>query len=99
MCVCVDVLLLLLCCCCFFVFVFGGGCFEVRFVGVQRGFLSERKGKVIPYRGAEDGKGTGGNSRKSGTRGLEDEFQKQNGEYGRVCKVADSHTDKTEQRA
>ena len=26
---------------------------EVRFVGVQRGFLSERKGKVIPCRRAE----------------------------------------------
>ena len=45
-------------------------CFEVGFEGVQRGFLSDRKGKVIPYRGAEDGKGTGTNRRKSGTRDL-----------------------------
>ena len=30
-------------------------CLEVRFERVQRGFLSERKGKVIPCRGAEGG--------------------------------------------
>ena len=40
-------------------------CLEVRCEGVQRGFLSERKWKVIPCREAEDGKGTGTNSGKS----------------------------------
>ena len=35
--------------------VLGGKCLEVRF-GVQRRFLSERKGKDIPCRGAEDQK-------------------------------------------
>ena len=39
---------------------------EVRFEGVQRGFPSERKGKVIPCRGAEDRKGAGTDSGKSG---------------------------------
>lgn len=29
---------------------------DVGFEGVQRGLLLERKGKVIPHRGAEDGK-------------------------------------------
>ena len=32
---------------------------EVRYEEAQRGFLSQRKGKVIPCRGAEDGKGAG----------------------------------------
>ena len=41
--------------------------------GVQRGFLSERKGKVIYCRGAEDRKGAGTNSEESGTRHLEAE--------------------------
>ena len=45
-------------------------CVEVEFERVPRGFLSERKGKVIPCRGAEDGKGTGTNNGKSGTRNL-----------------------------
>ena len=43
-------------------------CAPVRFEGVQRGFLSERKGKVIPGRGAEDEKGAGTNSAKCVTR-------------------------------
>ena len=47
--------------------------FEVGSEGGQRGFLSERKGKVIPCRGTEDRKGTGTNSRKSGAGDLEAE--------------------------
>ena len=31
-------------------------CLQVRFEGVQRGFLLERKGKVIPCRRAKDRK-------------------------------------------
>ena len=42
----------------------------VSFEGVLRGFLSERKGKVIPCRGPEDRKGAGSSSRKSGARTL-----------------------------
>ena len=49
------------------------GCLELRFAGVQREFLSERKGKVIPCRWAEDRKVTGTNSGKSGTRNPEAE--------------------------
>ena len=49
------------------------GCLELRFEGAQRGFLSERKGKVYPCRGAEDRKGAGTNSGKSGTRNPEAE--------------------------
>ena len=45
--------------------------FLVGFEGFQRGFLSERKGKDIPCRGAEDGNGSGAESGKSGTRTLE----------------------------
>ena len=40
-------------------------CLEVRFERVQRGFLSEGK-EVSPCRGAEDRKGMGTNSGKSG---------------------------------
>ena len=36
-------------------------CFEIKFEGAKRGFLSERKGEVIPCRGANDGKCTGTN--------------------------------------
>ena len=80
-----------------FFFFLGGGCFKVGFERVQRGFLSERKGKVNPCRGAEDGIGTRTNSGKSNTRNLETEYQRQSGECGRVCKFEDSHGDKTEQ--
>ena len=37
-------------------------CLEVRPETIQRGFLSERKGKVVPCREAEDRKGAGTNS-------------------------------------
>ena len=52
--------------------------FEVGHEEVQRGFLSDRKGKVIPHRGVEDmetnnGTGMGINTAKSGTRNLETE--------------------------
>ena len=46
-------------------------CFQVGFEGVQRGFLSERKGKDIPCREAEEDKSSGTESGKSGTRNLE----------------------------
>ena len=54
--------------------------FEVGSEGGQRGFLSERKGKVIPCRGTEDRKGTGTNSRKCYTRNLEAESIKRRAE-------------------
>ena len=47
--------------------------FTVGFQSVQRGFLSERKGKIVPFRGAEYGKGTRTNSGKSDTGNLEAE--------------------------
>ena len=40
---------------------------------IQRVFLSERKGKVIPCRRTEDGKGTGSEGGESGARNLEAE--------------------------
>ena len=41
-------------------------------------------------------KGAGTNSGESGARNQEPrEYQKQSGEYGRVCKIEDSHRDKT----
>ena len=40
-------------------------CLEVWFEGVQRGLLLERKGEVIPCRGAKNRKGTGTNCGKS----------------------------------
>ena len=40
---------------------------------VQRGFLSERKGKIIPCLWTEDRKGAGTNSGESGARNLEAE--------------------------
>ena len=45
--------------------------FQVSFEGVQRGFLSERKGKVIPCRWTGNAKGAGTNSGESGARNLE----------------------------
>ena len=48
-------------------------CLEARFKRVQRGFLSERKGKVIPCRGATDRKGVETTSGKSGMKNLEAE--------------------------
>ena len=47
--------------------------FKVGFEWVQRRFLSARKGKVIPGRGTEDGKGTKTNSGQSASRNLEAE--------------------------
>ena len=47
--------------------------FEVGLERVEIGFLSERKGKVISFRGAEDGKDTGTNCGKSSTENAEDE--------------------------
>ena len=40
---------------------------------IQRMFLSERKGKVIPCRRTEDRKGTGSKGGESGARNLEAE--------------------------
>ena len=74
-------------------------CLEVKSEEVQGRLLSERKGKVIPCRGAEAKKGTRTDSagKKSGTENLETEsigYEKKSGEYGKVCKVEDSHKDK-----
>ena len=52
--------------------------FVVEFEGVQRQFLSERKGEVIPWIGAEDGKS---NSGKSDTRNLEAGYLQRQREY------------------
>ena len=60
-------------------------CLEFRFEGVQRGFLSERKGKVIPCRGAEDRKGAGTSSGKSGTRNQENGSSKSRAESTGGC--------------
>ena len=46
---------------------------EVRSEGVQREFLSERKGTAIPCRVTEDRKGAGTNSGESGVGNLEAE--------------------------
>ena len=43
----------------------------VRLDGVQRGFLSERKTKVIPCKWTKDRKGAGTNGEKSGRRNFE----------------------------
>ena len=58
---------------------------EVRFEGVQRGFLTVRMWKVIPCRGAEDKNGAGTNSGKSGTRDLESESVKSRAESRGGC--------------
>ena len=47
-------------------------CLRVRLECVHIGFLWERKGKVVPFRGAEV-KGAGTNSGKSGSRNLDAE--------------------------
>lgn len=48
-------------------------CFEFEFVGVQRAFLSERKGKVMPCTGSEDKKKHGNREWNRGARDLEAE--------------------------
>ena len=48
-------------------------CLYVRFEGVERRFQFEKKGKVIPHRGAEDRKGTKTNSGKFAMKNLEAE--------------------------
>ena len=62
--------------------------------GVQTEFLSERKVKVIPCKGAGDRKGAGTNSGKSCRQNLE--FQKPSGEYGKVCKVVDTQSQRSD---
>ena len=71
--------------------------FEVTFESVQRGFLSERKGKVTQCRWTENRKGAGTKSGESGARNLEAESIRSRAEYVRVCKVEDSHGDKMDQ--
>ena len=70
-------------------------CLEpVRFEGVQRGgSVGEKRGRSCNH---VDGPKTEKALKptveiKSGTRNLEADSQKQSGEYGRVCKVEDSH--------
>ena len=48
-------------------------CFYIIFEWVQRGFLSERKGKVIPCRWTKNRNGAGTNSGESSARNLETE--------------------------
>ena len=60
-------------------------CFEAGFEGVPRGFLSDRKEKVILCRGAEDKKGTDTNSGKSGMRNLEAESIRRRAERTGGC--------------
>ena len=59
--------------------------FEVGSEGVEREFLSERKGKVIPCGGTDDRKVTGTNSGKSGTRNLEAESTESRAESTGGC--------------
>ena len=63
---------------------------EVRFEEYQRGCLLERMVKIIPCKGPENGKGAGTNwnvwYKESGSW----EYQKQRGEYKKVCKVDNS---------
>ena len=93
-------------------------CFYITLERVQRGFLSERKGKVMPCRWTKNEKGAGTSSGESGAQNLEAEsirsragstggrvklktiieIRQQSGEYGRVCKVEDSHRDKIAER-
>ena len=47
--------------------------------------MSERKGKVIPYRGTEDRKGAGNNSGKSGARYLQGESIRSRAESTEGC--------------
>ena len=60
----------------------------------ERVFVGEEE-EAHSCTGTEDRKGGRVWSEESGDR----EYQKQSGEYGRVCKVEDSHRDKTEQWA
>ena len=55
------------------------------FERVQRGLLSEKKEKVIPYRGTENTKGVGTNSRESGAKNLEAESIRSRVESMRGC--------------
>ena len=73
--------------------------FRLHLKWVQRGFLLERKGKVIPCRWTKDRKGVGTNAK--GWRVWREEFggweyQTQSGSYRRVCKVEDSHIEQME---
>ena len=54
-------------------------------VGVQRGFLSEGKGKVIPCRRTENRNGAGTNSGESGARNLEAESIRSRAESAGGC--------------
>ena len=53
--------------------------------GVQRGPLSDRKGKVIQYKGAKDRKWAGTNNGKPGARNLEAESTRSRAESMRGC--------------
>ena len=50
--------------------------------------------KVILCKGTVDRKGAGTNSGKSCRQNLE--FQKQSGEYGKVCKVVDTQSKRSD---
>ena len=61
-------------------------CFWIRFEWVHRGFLSERKGKVVPRRWTENRKGARTNSGESGASNLEAESIRSGAEslFGKV---------------
>ena len=62
-------------------------CLYVRSEGVERRLQFEKKGKVIPHRGAEDRKGTKTNSGKFDMKSLEAEGIRTRAE----CKAEDRH--------
>ena len=77
-------------------------CLGVRSEGVQRGFLSERKGKVIPCRGAEDRKSAGTSSGKSSSKNLEleaESIRSRAETTGGCVKGEDSHRGKMRDNA
>ena len=60
-------------------------CFNVTLERVQKGFLSERKGKVILCKWIENRKGAGANSEESGARDLEAESMRSRAESTGGC--------------
>ena len=75
-------------------------CLGIWSEGVQRGFLSERKGKIIPYRGAANRKSAGTSKGKSSSKNLEAESIRSRAEATGGCvKGEDSHGGKMRDNA
>ena len=71
--------------------------FRLHFKESRKGFCQRGRGRSFHVDGPNNRKGAGTNSGESGARNLEaetSEYEKQSGEYGRVCKVEDNHKDK-----